>query len=216
MEALGEVLDGKRIVQNHTHRADDIISAIRLSKEFGYKLVLHHVSEGWKVAKEIKEANVPCSIIFIDSPGGKLEAVDLDIKTGAALEKAGVTVAYHTDDGITDSRLLLRSAAMGMRGGMSRQGAVESMTLSGAKMLGLEKRVGSLEIGKDADFVILDGDPFSVYTHVLETWVEGKKVFDRSNPKDKLYATGGYGAVHDTDPYLCCGGGWIMHKDSDQ
>ncbi|HSL90881.1 MAG TPA: hypothetical protein VK870_16380, partial [Ignavibacteriaceae bacterium] len=103
MEALLEVLDGRRIVQHHTHRADDIITVIRLSKEFGFKVVLHHVSEGWKVAEEISQANIPCSIIMIDSPGGKLEAVNLIYKTGAVLEEAGVDVAYHTDDGITDS-----------------------------------------------------------------------------------------------------------------
>ncbi len=71
------------------------------------------------------------------------------------------------------------------------------MTINGAKMLDLDKRIGSLEKGKDADFIILDGDPFSVYTKVLETWVDGAKVFDRSDPDDYLYAVGGYGASHD-------------------
>jgi imidazolonepropionase-like amidohydrolase len=204
MEALLEVLEGKRIVQHHTHRADDIITVLRLHKEFGFKVVLHHVSEGWKVAEEIAKAKVPCSIILIDAPGGKLEAVDLSFQTGAVLEKAGVVVAYHTDDGITDSRLFLRSAALGIRAGMSREGALQSLTLSGAKMLGLEKQVGTLEPGKDADFVVLSGDPFSVYTKVLQTWIEGKKVFDRTDPKDLLYAVGGVGAGEEIRPYLCC------------
>ncbi|MEZ4763404.1 MAG: hypothetical protein R3C26_09465 [Calditrichia bacterium] len=105
MESLIEVLEGKRIVHHHTHRHDDILTILRLQKEFGYRVVLHHVSEGWKVAEEIAAAKVPCSIIYIDSPGGKLEAVGLLPKTGAVLEKAGVDVAFHTDDGITDSRL---------------------------------------------------------------------------------------------------------------
>jgi imidazolonepropionase-like amidohydrolase len=111
LEALVEVLKGKRIVQHHTHRADDILTVLRIAKEFGYKVVLHHVSEGWKVANEIAEAKVPCSIIVIDSPGGKLEASELRYETGGILEKAGVDVAFHTDDGITDSRLFMRSAA---------------------------------------------------------------------------------------------------------
>ncbi|GAB4457396.1 MAG: amidohydrolase family protein [Armatimonadaceae bacterium] len=204
MEVLLEVLDGKRIVQHHTHRADDIMTVLRLQKEFGFKVVLHHVSEGWKVADEIARANVPCSIILIDAPGGKLEAVDLSFETGKVLEKAGVVVAYHTDDGITDSRLFLRSAALGVRAGMSREGALQSLTLAGAKMLGLEKQVGTLEPGKDADFVVLSGDPFSVYTKVLETWIEGRKVFDRTDPKDALYAVGGVGAGEEVRPYLCC------------
>jgi imidazolonepropionase-like amidohydrolase len=192
METLLEVLDGKRIVHHHTHRADDIMTVIRLSQEFGFKVVLHHVSEGWKVADEIAKAKIPCSIILIDSPGGKLEAVGLSFKTGAVLEQAGVEVAYHTDDGITDSRLFIRSAAFGVRAGMSRQKALEALTITGAKMLGLENRVGSLEKGSDADFIILSGNPFSIFTHVEQTWVEGKKVFDRSNPDDLKYAIGGY------------------------
>ncbi len=185
LEALVEVLEGRRIVQHHTHRADDILTVLRIAKEFGYKVVLHHVSEGWKVAHEIAEAKAPCSIIVIDSPGGKLEASELRYETGGILEKAGVDVAFHTDDGITDSRLFMRSAAFGVRAGMSEQKALEGLTLAGARMLGLEKRIGSLEVGKDADFVILSGSPFSVYTKVLETW-------DRSNPDDYKYAVGGY------------------------
>jgi imidazolonepropionase-like amidohydrolase len=197
MEALVEVLEGKRVVHHHTHRHDDILTVIRLSKEFGFRVVLHHVSDGWKVANEIAAAKVPCSIIVIDSPGGKLEALDLSGKTGAILDKAGVLVGFHTDDGITDSRLFLRSAALAVRNGMSREKALYGLTMANAIMLDLQDRVGSLEVGKDADFVVLSGDPLSVYTKVLETWVEGKKVFDRSDPKDLLYAVGGYGASRD-------------------
>ncbi|HXG38356.1 MAG TPA: amidohydrolase family protein [Bacteroidota bacterium] len=192
MEALVQVLDGKRIVHHHTHRHDDILTVLRLAKEFGFRVVLQHVSEAWKVAKEIAEAGAPASIIVLDSPGGKLEAVDIRWENGVALEKAGALVAFHTDDGITDSRLFLRSAAFGVRAGMSRKTALEAMTINGAKMLDLQNRIGSLKPGKDADFIILSGDPLSVYTHVEQTWVEGRKMFDRSNPDDKKYAVGGY------------------------
>ncbi|HEV7889641.1 MAG TPA: amidohydrolase family protein [Pyrinomonadaceae bacterium] len=194
LEALVEALDGKRVVHFHTHRHDDILTAIRLSKEFGFRVVLHHVTEGWKVADEIARAGVPASITVVDSPGGKLEAVDARLELGAALDRAGVLLAIHTDDYITDSRLLLRSAALAVRGGLPREKAVYALTLAGARMLDLQDRTGSLEAGKDADFIVLSGDPFSVYTHVLETYVEGVKVFDRSDKQDKLYATGGYGA----------------------
>jgi imidazolonepropionase-like amidohydrolase len=194
MEALAEALDGKRVVHFHTHRHDDILTAIRLSKEFGFRLVLHHVTEGWKVADEIARAGVPASLTVVDSPGGKLEAVDARLDTAAVLDRAGVLVAIHTDDYITDSRLLLRSAALAVRAGLPREKAVYALTLAGARMLGLQERLGSLEAGKDADFIILSGDPFSVYTHVLETYVDGVKVFDRSDKQDRLYATGGYGA----------------------
>ena len=204
MESLVEVLDGKRVVHFHTHRHDDIISALRLQKEFGFRLVLQHVSEAYKVADEIAKAGVPSSLILIDSPGGKLETTDIKFENAAALEKAGALFGFHTDDGITDSRLLLRMAAIGVRGGLSREKALFALTMAGAKMLDLDKRIGSLEVGKDADLVVLSGDPLSVYTHVLQTFVEGKKVFDRSDPKDYLIATGGYGASNDKTMHVDC------------
>lgn len=204
MEALVEVLDGKRVVHFHTHRHDDVLTVLRLKQEFGFKVVLQHVSEAWKVADEIAKAKVPSSIIFIDSPGGKLETVDIRMENGAALEKAGALVGFHTDDGITDSRWFLRSAGLAVRAGMTREKALYALTMANAIMLDLDKRVGSLEPGKDADFVILSGDPLSVYTHVLETWVEGKKVFDRSDPKDYLVQVGGKGATEDKYVHIDC------------
>lgn len=192
LETLVEVLEGKRIVHHHTHRHDDIMTVLRLADEFGFRVVLHHVSEGWKVADEIAAAGVPASIILVDSPGGKLEAINLIHENGRELEKAGVDVAFHTDDPITDSRLFLRQAALAVRAGMSREKALEALTRAGARMLGLEDRVGSLEVGKDADFVILSGDPFSVYTHVEQTWVDGQRVYHRDDPEDYKYAVGGY------------------------
>mgnify|MGYP001770849513 FL=1 len=209
MEALVEVLEGKRTVHFHTHRHDDIMTALRLAKEFGFRIVLQHVSEAWKVADEIAKAKAPASIILIDSPGGKLETMDIDFKNGAALEKSGALVGFHTDDSITDSRWFLRSAGLAVRAGMSRDKALYAMTMAGAIMLDLQDRVGSLEPGKDADVLVLSGDPLSVYTHVLETWVEGKKVFDRSNPKDYLIAVGGKGATNgeaDNDHLDCFDG----------
>ncbi len=204
LEVLVEVLDGERMVHHHTHRADDILTVLRLKEEFGFRVVLHHVSEGWKVAEEIAKAKAGCSIIVVDSPGGKLEAKDLSFRTGGVLERAGVNVAYHTDDWITDSRWFRRSGALGVRGGMSREAALRSLTLSGAEMLDLQDRVGSLTVGKDADFVVMDGDPFSHTTKVIETYVEGRRLFDWKNAEDRLYATGGMGAGYDFEPYLCC------------
>ncbi len=192
MEALVQILDGKRTVHNHTHRHDDILTAIRLSQEFGYKVVLHHVSEAWKVADEIAAAGIPASIITLDSFGGKLEAIDFSNKNAVSLEKAGALVGFHTDDYITDSRMFLRSAAMGVREGMSKEKALEAVTIANAIMMDIDDRVGTLERGKDADFIILSGDPLSVYSHVEQTWIEGLKVWDRSNPEDREYSTGGY------------------------
>lgn len=209
LEMLVEVLEGRRIVQHHTHRHDDILTVLRLRQEFGFKVVLHHVSEAAKVAAEIAAAGVPSSVIILDSPGGKLEARDFALENCAALERAGAAVGLHTDDGVTDSRLFLRSAALAVRAGMTRDGALRAVTLANARMLGLESRVGTLEPGKDADFIILSGDPLSVYTEVEQTWIDGAKVFDLSNPVDRLYARGGPGAGDSRRAALCCfGSAW--------
>ena len=195
MEALAEVLRGNRVVHHHTHRHDDILTVLRLQQEFGFRVVLHHVSEAARVADEIAAAGVPVSLIMIDSPGGKLEAQYVDFENAPALERAGATVGFHTDDYISDSRLFMRMAALGVRAGMSRETALRALTLAGAEMMGLEDRVGTLERGKDADFVILSGDPFSVYTRVLETWVEGVRRFDIDDAEDREIAEGGFGAL---------------------
>lgn len=198
MEALSEVLDGKRIVHFHTHRHDDILTVLRLRQEFGFRVVLQHVSDAWAVAEEIAKGGViGSSIINIDSPGGKLETKDITFANGFALDRAGALFGFHTDDGVTDSRWFLRSAGLAVRAGLSRERALHAMTLAGAVMLDLDKRIGSLEPGKDADIVILSGDPLSVYTKVEQTWVDGVKVFDRSEARDRLYAVGGFGASHD-------------------
>src|SRR5258708_8812725 len=171
MESMVEVLEGKRVVHFHTHKMNDILTVLRLKKEFGFRVVLHHVSEGWKVVDAIAAAGVPCSIINIDAPGGKLEAMNFSPKSGALLDKAGVAVAFHTDDPITDSRFLMRSAALGVREGMSRQKALEALTIAGARMLDLRSKIGSLDKRKHADILVLSGDPVSVYTHVEQTFV---------------------------------------------
>ena len=196
-EALIEVMDGRRIVHFHTHRHDDILTALRIGKEFGFTPVLHHVSEGWKVADQIAAAGAPASIIYIDSPGGKLEAVDLLPTTGKIMSEAGVDVAFHTDDSVLDSRLFLRNGALAVRAGMDRQKALEALTIAGARMLQMDDRLGSLEKGKDADFVVLSGDPFSIYTMVEKTFIEGEIVYDSSDPEQRKFATGGFRAFKD-------------------
>ena len=196
LEPLVEVLEGKRIVQHHTHRADDILTVLRLAEEFGFRVVIQHGTEAYKVADIRAANNIPSSRTVIDSPGGKHEVVDYSESGPRVLADAGAKFAIHTDDFINSSRFLLREAAMAIRAGLDRETALRSLTQDAADMLDLGDRVGSLEPGKDADFVVLSGDPFSVYTRVEQTWIEGNKVFDRSDPQDLRYATGGFAVGH--------------------
>lgn len=192
LEPLVEVLERKRTVHFHSHRADDLLTALRIAEEFGFELVLQHGTEGYRIADELARRKVPVSLTLVDSPGGKLEAAGLLEENAAVLERAGVLLAINTDDFITESRFLLRTGAIAVRGGLSEDSALRALTINGAKMLHLDGRLGSLEPGKDADFVVLSGPPFSVYTQVLETYIEGTRVFDRAAPKDWAYQAGGF------------------------
>ncbi|MBN9118607.1 MAG: amidohydrolase family protein [Planctomycetes bacterium] len=190
LEPIVEVLEGKRTVHFHCHRADDLLTAIRIKEEFGFELVLQHATEGYRIADVLAKKKVPVSLTLIDSPGGKAETIGVLDENAAVLDKAGVTVTINTDDSITESRFLLRTGAIAVRGGMSESAALKAVTINAAKLLHLDHRLGSLEKGKDADFAILSGNPFSVYTHVLATYIDGKKVFDAKT--DRAYQTGGF------------------------
>ncbi|MFO0970070.1 MAG: amidohydrolase family protein, partial [Gemmataceae bacterium] len=192
LDPLVEALEKKRTVHFHCHRADDIMTAVRLSREFGFELVCQHCTEGYRVADELARLGIFASLTLVDSPGGKPEVMGLLEENAAILAKAGVKVAVNTDDPVTESRFFLRSGAIAMRGGMTEDQALKALTLHPTEMLGLEDQCGSLAKGKDADFVILSGAPFSVYTHVLETYIEGEKVFDRSIQRDWTYQAGGF------------------------
>jgi imidazolonepropionase-like amidohydrolase len=192
LEPLVEVLEKKRTVHFHTHRADDLLTAVRIAEEFGFELVLQHATEGYRIADVLAKKKIPVSLTLIDSPGGKAETIGLLDENAAVLEKAGLPVCINTDDFITESRFFLRSGAIAVRGGMSEAAALKALTLAPAKVLHLDHRVGSLEKGKDADFVVLSGPPFSVYTKVLETWIDGKKLFDAKDETQRPYRDGGF------------------------
>ena len=198
LEPLVEVLERKRTVHFHCHRMDDLMTALRIQEEFGFELVLQHATEAYRVADELVRRKVPVSLTLVDSPGGKFEVLGLLEENAAILEKAGVKVCINTDDAVTESRFFLRTGAIAVRGGMSEEAALRALTLHGAQVMHLDHRLGSLQPGRDADFVVLSGPPFSVYTHVLETYIDGKKVFDRSRHEDWTYQAGGY-ALGDPD-----------------
>src|SRR5947199_7825510 len=192
LDSLVEVLERRRTVHFHSHRADDLMTAVRLAREFDFELVLQHCTEGYRVAEELAARKIPVSLTLVDSPGGKLEVAGLLEENAALLDQAGIKVAIHTDDMITESGFFLRPGAIAVRGGMSEAAALRALTINPAQMLHLDDRLGSLEKGKDADFVVLSGPPFSTYTQVLETYIDGVRVFDRSQQKDWTYQAGGF------------------------
>src|SRR5262245_40276409 len=124
MEALVEVLERKRTVHFHSHRADDLLTALRLSEEFGFELVIQHGTEGYRVADELARRKIPVSLTLVDSPGGKAEVAGLLEENAAILDRAGVKVAVNTDDAITESRFFLRTGAIAVRGGLSEETAL--------------------------------------------------------------------------------------------
>jgi imidazolonepropionase-like amidohydrolase len=197
LEPLVEVLERKRTVHFHCHRADDIMTAVRIAEEFGFELVLQHATEAYRIADILARKKIPASLTLIDSPGGKAETIGLLEENAATLEKAGVAVAINTDDAITESRFYLRTGSIAVRGGMGEAAAIRALTSVPAKLMHLDHRLGSLEKGKDADFVVLSGPPFSAYTQVLETYIDGKKVFDRSRKADWAYQAGGFSLPND-------------------
>jgi imidazolonepropionase-like amidohydrolase len=199
LEPLVEVLERKRTVHFHCHRADDLMTAVRIAEEFGFEIVLQHATEGYRVAEILAKKRIPVSLTLIDSPGGKAETIGLLEENAAILTKAGVGVAINTDDGITESRFFLRTGAIAVRGGMAETTALKALTIIPAKLMHLDHRVGSLEKGKDADFVVLSGPPFSAYTQVLETYIEGRKLFDRADKKDWSYQAGGFALANPGD-----------------
>jgi len=192
LEPLVEVLERKRTVHFHCHRADDIVTAIRISEEFGFELVLQHASEGYRLTELLAKKQIPVSLTLLDSPGGKAETIGRMDENAAVLHQAGVPVTINTDDFVTESRFFLRTGSIAVRGGMPEAAALRAITRTAAQVLHLDHRLGSLEPGKDADFVILSGPPFSVYTKVLETWIDGQKVFDSTQEQDRPYRDGGF------------------------
>ena len=147
LEPLVEVLEKKRTVHFHCHRADDIYTAMRLAKEFDFELVIQHGTESYRIADEIAKRKIPVSLTLVDSPGGKAEVMALLEENAMILEKAGIDVAINTDDFITESRFYLRTGSLAVRGGMSESGALKALTQVPAKLLHLDHRLGSLAHG---------------------------------------------------------------------
>jgi imidazolonepropionase-like amidohydrolase len=180
LEPLVEVLEGKRLVHAHGYRSDEHLNLMLIADEFGFKIAtLQHGLEAYKIAPEIARRGTGVSI-FTDSWSYKLEAYDAIPYNAAILWKAGVVVSINSDSDERMRRLNLDAAKVEKYGGVPEEEALKMITLNAAKQLGIDKRTGSIEVGKDADLVIWNAHPFSVYARPEITMIEGEIYFDRT------------------------------------
>ncbi len=180
MEALGEILQGQRWIHCHSYRQDEILSFLRLMEEFNVKVgTLQHVLEGYKIADEIARHGAGGSC-FSDWWAYKFEVYDAIPYAGSLMRERGVLVSFNSDSSELARRMYLEAAKAVKYGGTSETEALKFVTLNPAKQLRIDQRVGSLEVGKDADFAIWSKSPLDSTTVCLQTWIEGKKYFDRA------------------------------------
>src|SRR6266702_4001074 len=179
LEPLVEVLEGKRYVHSHCYREDEILMLLRVAKEFGFKVrTFQHVLEGYKVADELAAAGAGAST-FSDWWAYKVEAYDAIPYNAALMTRRGVVVSINSDDA-EEATHLNQEAAKSMKfGGLTHDEALKLVTINPAMQLGIDKRVGSIDVGKDADLVIYNHHPLSAYAVVQETLIDGRVYFDR-------------------------------------
>jgi imidazolonepropionase-like amidohydrolase len=173
-EILADVLQGKIPARCHAHRADDILTALRISQEFGFRLTIEHCTEGHQVADKLAEAGVMCTLGPLLTGKSKQELKDRSLDAAPALERAGVVFGFTTDHPVIPAYSLPLCAAYAVGAGMSREGALRALTFDAARVIGLEQRIGSLEAGKDADCFLTTGDLFDPRSRVLLTLVDGQ------------------------------------------
>ena len=178
-EVLALAASGKLRVKAHAHRADDILTAIRLRDEFSLDMSLEHCTEGYLIAEELKRARIPVIIGPLLSERSKIELRNLTFKAPAVLYKAGVRFAIMTDHPVIPMQYLFLSASLAVREGLPEREAMMAVTKNAAWTIGLEDRVGSLEPGKDADFALYDGHPLDARSSARQVYVNGELVSER-------------------------------------
>ncbi|CAN5175698.1 amidohydrolase [soil metagenome] len=188
METLADVLEGKILVQNHCYRADEMANVIDMSKEFGYKVTaFHHAVEAYKIADMLRENGI-CAAMWADWYGFKMEGYDGIRENIALVHNAGACAIVHSDDENGIQRLNQEAAkaiGAGRRMGINIPDEVawEWLSFNPAKAMGIADRTGSLKVGKMADVVLWNGNPFSVYTRPEKIWIDGALLYDASDPK---------------------------------
>ena len=174
MEALIPVLKREIPLKAHAHRSDDIMTALRIAKEFDLKITIEHCTEGHLIVNELKAAGVPVAVGPTLTNASKLELLNKSWTTPGVLAKAGLQVSIITDAPVIPQQFLPLCAGLAVKAGMDPFKALQAITINPARHIGIEDRVGSLEAGKDADVVLTDGDPMVSDTCVKYVIVDGK------------------------------------------
>ncbi|WP_207456330.1 amidohydrolase [Desertivibrio insolitus] len=177
LETLGRVLEGELAWDQHTHRHDDIATALRLADEFGYRLVVNHGTEGHKLADVLAERGVPVIFGPMFTSRSKVELRDRAITNLVALAAAGVRVAITTDAPVVPINFLVHQASFAVKDGLPREVALEALTVNPASILRLDDRIGSLAPGLDGDVVVWSGDPLDVNSRAEEVVIAGRSVY---------------------------------------
>lgn len=177
LEAMLPVIRGEMPLKAHAHRADDIYTAIRIAKEFGLELRIDHTTDGALIADDLAKEGYPVAVGPSFGHATKYELKNKGFHTPAILAKAGCQVSIITDSPVIEERFLPLCAGRAVYCGLSEFQALQAITINAAKHIGAEDRVGSIEEGKDADFVLVKGTPFAVDTRILYTIIDGKVVF---------------------------------------
>ncbi|HEX2946012.1 MAG TPA: amidohydrolase [Clostridia bacterium] len=177
LEALLKVLKGEIPLKAHAHRADDILTAIRIAKEFGVRITIEHCTEGHLITDILREENVSVITGPFLTDRSKIELRNQSIKAPGIISKAGIKTAIMTDHPCTPVQYLPLCAAVAVKEGMDEQEALKAITINAAEIAGIADRVGSLEKGKDADMVIMDGHPLELRSKVLYTIINGQVVY---------------------------------------
>lgn len=177
-EILVRVLEGELPWCQHCHRADDIATALRLAEEFGYRLVVNHGTEGHLLADVLAERGIGVIIGPLFTSRSKVEVNLRDLRNPGLLARAGVTIAITTDHPVVPINFLVYQAILAVKEGLDRDTALRALTVNPARLLGLDARVGSLQVGLDGDLVIWDGDPLDIMSRAQTVVVEGRRVYD--------------------------------------
>jgi imidazolonepropionase-like amidohydrolase len=177
LEALAMVLRREIPWRQHSHRADDIATALRLADEFGYRLVIDHGTEAHLLADELAARGVPVLIGPLFSTRSKVELRNRSLRSPGRLARAGVELSIITDHPVVPIQLLVHQATLSVREGLDRVTALRAITINPAKVMGVDDRIGSLAAGKDADVVIWSGDPFDAMQRVEAAYVGGRQVY---------------------------------------